>query len=324
MTVTVTKPQATLRELLATLKKKTGLFGEQIARTDTITDFYNIVGDNRNLIINGNFLISQRGTYTSATALTGAITYYLDRFKMFESAASSSTFQHKLDQQLGDGSYANTLNITATAANSIPVVQYYVEEYKSVWGKAFTLSFWYKSNKPWTWNIYNGTTQWHYQIPSSDGVWKKYSQTITLPQNGNQLRFELYRYGAEGSLISGDYFEFTKMQLELGSVATPFEYRTYQQELALCQRYYYEDYIYMQSYQLSGQDYSILIRHPVTMRTSPTFTTGSALINVNTTNFLIAVVPGASDTTKAFRPYIRANATGLVEYNIKYFANAEL
>ena len=36
---------------------------------------------------------------------------------------------------------------------------------------------------------------------------------------------------------AGNYIKFTGVQLELGSVATPFEYRSYGEELALCQRY---------------------------------------------------------------------------------------
>jgi hypothetical protein len=38
---------------------------------------------------------------------------------------------------------------------------------------------------------------------------------------------------------SGNYVAFTGVQLEKGSVATPFEVRPYAVELQLCQRYYY-------------------------------------------------------------------------------------
>ena len=38
--------------------------------------------------------------------------------------------------------------------------------------------------------------------------------------------------------VSGSYYQMTGVQLELGSVATDFEHRSYGEELALCQRYY--------------------------------------------------------------------------------------
>jgi len=43
--------------------------------------------------------------------------------------------------------------------------------------------------------------------------------------------------------ITTKNFEFAEVQLELGSVATPFEVRPFAQELALCQRYYEKSYI---------------------------------------------------------------------------------
>jgi hypothetical protein len=47
-------------------------------------------------------------------------------------------------------------------------------------------------------------------------------------------------YGQTAHYLSAvnNYFQITGIQLEVGSVATPFEHRSYGEELALCQRYY--------------------------------------------------------------------------------------
>jgi hypothetical protein len=77
----------------------------------------------------------------------------------------------------------------------------------------------------------------------------------------------------------------TGVQLEVGSIATGFEYRQYQQELALCQRYYWKF--------ISGNQYAsygtgtvitstnarLIIQNPVTMRVPPTGITSSAASN---------------------------------------------
>ena len=67
--------------------------------------------------------------------------------------------------------------------------------------------------------------------------WSKQSFTFTLSPNsinGGGIQFLL------GALCVGQYMMVTGVQLEAGSVATPFEYRPMQMELALCQRYYYK------------------------------------------------------------------------------------
>jgi hypothetical protein len=116
-----------------------------------------------------------------------------------------------------------------------PLVQL-VEDHKAVWGKHFTVSFWYKSNKETYYNIWNGTSQIHFLVPSSGGAWKKWEQTYKLKENGAYFRLEFYSHTIE--MTSGSYLELAQVQIELGKVATPFEHRSYGEELALCQRYY--------------------------------------------------------------------------------------
>ena len=73
----------------------------------------------------------------------------------------------------------------------------------------------------------------------------------------------------------------TGVQLEVGSVATDFEHRSYGQELALCQRYFYQ--IDGSNNVIAGipsgffdsSAFFILIKFPVNMRATPSFTGSS-------------------------------------------------
>tara|TARA_R110000744_G_scaffold63152_1_gene129996 strand:+ start:293 stop:973 length:681 start_codon:yes stop_codon:yes gene_type:complete len=153
-----------------------------------------------------------------------------------------------------------------------PLVQM-VEDHKAVWGKYFTVSFWYKSNKETYYNIWNGTSQIHFLVPNSGGAWKKWEQTYKLKENGAYFRLEFYGHTVD--MTSGSYLELAQVQIELGKVATPFEHRSYGEELALCERYYQRVPVYHES--IIGQCWNTTsarfpVQLPVEMRSDPTIT----------------------------------------------------
>ena len=142
--------------------------------------------------------------------------------------------------------------------------------------KTFTLSFWVKSSVTGTYGLafqninatrrsyvttytINSANTWEqktitvagdqsgtWEVTNSSGLviqWDLGSgsdyQTSTL--NAWQTSNVIQASGATRWInTSGATFYITGVQLEVGSVATPFEHRQYGQELALCQRYYWK------------------------------------------------------------------------------------
>ena len=273
MTVYATKPEINIREKIAELNKPSGLAGEAMLRAETPQEQFNLIGaGRRNLIINGNFLVSQRGDFTSSQVIaTGGFEYNVDRWRVYAFNSDVGSFQHFLDQKLPDGSYANTLRLTSSATHlKSPLVQH-IENHKVAWGRDFTVSFWYKSTSDNMWNLWNGTTQTHFLLPSTQGTWVKYEKTYKFPENGAQLRVEFYSHTS--IFYSGAYLELANIQLELGNVATPFEHRSYGEELALCQRYFvrFNGQTEHVGHNYNGSSIDINVALPVYMYATPTF-----------------------------------------------------
>ena len=104
----------------------------------------------------------------------------------------------------------------------------------------------------------------------------------------------------------------TGVQLEAGSVATPFERRPYGTELALCQRYYYKNTangthrVQFDEYVTSGIFPVLNLSHPVEMRALPTVT---QIGSWDSSNLNIATL-GFSANTLTLRAQIDASGTG--------------
>ena len=141
--------------------------------------------------------------------------------------------------------------------------------------KAVTVSFQFKTNKAGTYCMIHrnqaADRNFLYEFtPTADGSWQTISYTVPGDttgtwKNDNTLgwRWEFCMANGSslqgstvGSWFSGQYFHstanqvnfldstsnelgITGVQVELGEKATPFEYRSYGDELAMCQRYYY-------------------------------------------------------------------------------------
>ena len=196
---------------------------------------------------------------------------------------------------------------------------------------SLTLSFWVKSNKTGTYTVefdQYGDRQISrtYTINSAD-TWEY--KTVTVPgdtggsiDNDNSAEFQLLWWlGAGSNLTSGTLntsawasttnanrvsssnvnladstnndWSITGIQLEVGSVATPFEYRSYGEELSLCKRYYHRlsRPNYGTNTVLTGSNspsHSLYVMHmPVSMRAGPS-------ISKVGTNYTVYATSGSS------------------------------
>ena len=109
-------------------------------------------------------------------------------------------------------------------------------------------------------------------------------------------------------------FDVTGVQLEVGDKATPFEHRSFGEELSLCQRYFFQNGNSGHAFQVhgSGQNLGtgtgdVTIHLPVTMRAAPTIT--SSNIGVGSGTQLSAVSAFTSAGSNGQKIFGRATHT---------------
>ena len=253
MTVNVSKPVVNVREKLAELDKPTGIAGEAMLRAETPQEQFNLIGaGRRNLIINGNFMISQRGDYTSSSNPSDG-DFTVDRWQVIQDGSPSTTLIQNTD---------GSMKLTAGAATTGSMRLRQKFEYdlfpRQYDNKTFILSAKIKSNSQNARiNVYAGgyLTVSGMTSHSGSGQYETLTAIFTTPATIT-TEFSVH-IGIDGvnsantAISNGEYFEVKEVQLELGKVATPFEHRSYGEELALCQRYY-QKYAYNNNYEASG------------------------------------------------------------------------
>jgi len=234
----------------------------------------------KNFAANGNFDYWQRGTSGFTTLVYSADRWYINAGQNFSISQEStvvptgSTYTLKITST-GGSSYCNIYqafedkDVNFLAGKTITATAYVQANstYTGTVAIAFDTNTTANTMTGGTWtNQINGT----YVTPSTSG-WSKVTTTYTVPSGTKGLRIGLVY---SSFVPSGSILYWAQVQLEVGSVATPFSRAggTLQGELALCQRYYYRmvGARYGMGYAKTGTSVNGIIYFPVIMRTAPT------------------------------------------------------
>jgi hypothetical protein len=338
-----------------TVQKRTvGADGSYLVADSTQTTGLNWAGPStiagKNFIINGAFDIWQRGTSVAA----GNGVYTADRWSTFTDSESRTVSR----QVTGDTTNLPNIQYCARmqrpasntgtgrliigsgleTANSIPLI-----------GKPVTLSFYARAGANFSESAnglyarlqygtgtdqnvfvgFTGNTTLVQETKTLTATWQRFSITGTFPANANQIGYQ-FGYTPTGTAGAADYFEITGVQLEIGSIATPFSRATgtLQSELAACQRYYWRStpgsaYSTHANGMASSSTTSYSHMHfPVPMRISPT---SVDFANVGFGDFQVGVLSpnfvGLTIHTGTYGIVVQVNASGYTQYRPGHIMN---
>ena len=261
----------------------------------------------RNRIINGGMLIDQRnGGASQVITTTGA--YTVDRWICVPIGASvtgqrvtrttDNQFGYQITGAAGVTTTAFLQRIEAASCASLANTTVTLSALLS--NTVLTTVNWQLFYPSATDNFATNTSiaSGSWTVTSTDAI---YTAQISIPAaatTGLQLNLSV------GAQTSGTWI-VSRVQLEPGPVATPFEQRPIGTELALCQRYYQAQYVHMQAPAAAGMIVPVYFSVP--MRATPTATnlslgTESNVISVtiNPRNYLSAYFQFTASVANAF------------------------
>ena len=246
----------------------------------------------RNRFINGDMRVWQRGTTFSSI---GTSTFAADRwfsnyggtaptfsrstdvptgFQYSFSLAGSSTSYHGIGQRI------ESLN-TAELSGQTVTLSFYAKLSSGTATNGLSISVSY-ANSVDDFSATTGVLETNITSTIS-GSWTRYSYTFTVTSTMATNGFHVVVFNP--SATQTFTMLLTGMQLERGSIATPFEFRPITTELQLCQRYFqrhgtpssgrgFQFYAGNSAAGDSNQA-AIGLTWPVTMRIGPSFTLGT-------------------------------------------------
>jgi hypothetical protein len=266
----------------------------------------------KNRIINGDFGVWQRGTSFSITADA----YTSDRWVSQVNGngtrtVSQQTFTPGTAPVAGyEGQFFLRMACTASGTATYFNIKQKIEDVRTFAGQTITVSFWAKASASLTTGFF-GLTQ-DFGSGGSSAVdtagtnltfttsWARYTQTFAIPSISGKTIGTGSNLALAVSFGSGTFtsFDIWGVQVEAGSIATPFQTATgtIAGELAACQRYFQ---IIADG---SGQSISMLAAYSstnaygvyqskVTMRTTPT------IYQVSGTNYFLILGNGLDNDT---------------------------
>lgn len=216
----------------------------------------------RNLVLNGDFAVWQRGTsFAGASGNKWADRWGASRF---------GALNYSMSQQIGGGpagfQFYGRLKRTAGDTGLTSIYLYQNMETRDsipLAGSVVTFSAWVRSGANFSAtganlhvgiNTGTGTDQniaIGYTGLTTPGLaekvittgWTRVSVTATIPANATEI-CPFIGWTPTGTAGANDYIDVTGLQLEFGSAPTAFDYRPFGEQLARCQRYYQKSFPY--------------------------------------------------------------------------------
>ena len=218
------------------------------------------ITSNRNAVINGAMNVWQRGT-----SFNGSSPYYgADRWFFARPGAVAGSTLSRQSSGLTGFTYCARMQRDSGNTNTSAVrIFQSLETINSVQfaGKQITVSFYVRSGAN-----YSGGANTYLNVGSGTGTdqqlgntgftgyaliaqlavtptstWTRYSLTGSVSSSATEVGFEI-NYTPTGTAGANDYIEITGVQLEAGTVATPFEFEDFGDTLRKCMRYFQKSF----------------------------------------------------------------------------------